>query len=340
MPRGRSATAWSFTPATTSGTRSCIRQAEELSTTTAPGVGHVRGELATGGAAGREQHHVEPAVVRGGSVLHGDLGVGPRQLAPGRAGRGEHSELRDGEAPLGQDGAHDAPDLTGGADDADPHGAALHGPRSYRCGSGRSDLFARSSASSSRVARHGRRRDRRGGTVLARGQLGSLRTARHLVATPGGQRLGLPDLAPPLVRARPGPGAGPLGGRGPCRGRRLRPAVGDRHDDGGTGPDDPGHAGPAGTPPAGHRQRIGAVVPAVLRTGRRLRSGGRPGAGRAGRGRVAGQRPEGLDLRRPLLALGDPAGPHRRSRAEAPRAQLLPARHAPARRRGSRRSTR
>ena len=36
MPSGRSATAWSFTPATTSGTRSSMRQAEELSTTTAP----------------------------------------------------------------------------------------------------------------------------------------------------------------------------------------------------------------------------------------------------------------------------------------------------------------
>src|SRR3954470_15124676 len=74
---------------------------------------------------------------------------------------------------------------------------------------------------------------------------------------------GFPDVAPSLVRPRPVPGAGPLSGRGPRRGRRLRPPGGDRHDDGGTGADDPGHTGAASAPPAGHRQRVGAVVPAV-----------------------------------------------------------------------------
>ncbi len=54
---------------------------------------------------------------------------------------------------------------------------------------------------------------------------------------------------------------------------------------------------------------------------------------RARRRRVGRQRPEGVDVGRALQRLGDPARPHRLGRAEAPRHQLLPRRHALARHR-------
>ena len=62
--------------------------------------------------------------------------------------------------------------------------------------------------------------------------------------------------------------------------------------------------------------------------------------GRARRRRVGGQRPEGVDLRRPLQRLRHPAGPHRPRRPQAQGHHLLPDRHAPARRRGPARCAR
>ena len=64
----------------------------------------------------------------------------------------------------------------------------------------------------------------------------------------------------------------------------------------------------------------GDLVPAVLRTGRRLRSRrpAHPGRARAGRvGRLDHQRPEDLDQRRPLFRLRHPDHPHRPDRAQA-----------------------
>ena len=79
------------------------------------------------------------------------------------------------------------------------------------------------------------------------------------------------------------------------------------------------------------RHRAGGVVPAVQRARRRLRPGQPPVPGGAGRRRVGGQRPEGVDLGRPGGRPRHAAGPHGRRRAEAPRHQLLRHRDGPAR---------
>ena len=63
-----------------------------------------------------------PAVVGGGRVLDRDLAVSATEGAARRAGGGEEPQLVDGELALGQHLPHDATDLAGGADDADPHG--------------------------------------------------------------------------------------------------------------------------------------------------------------------------------------------------------------------------
>ena len=63
-------------------------------------------------------------------VVDLDLAVGPREAAAGRARRGEEAELGDGVLALGEDRAHHAPDLPGGADDSDAH-------RAYRVPAGR-----------------------------------------------------------------------------------------------------------------------------------------------------------------------------------------------------------
>ena len=57
-----------------------------------------------------------------GGVLDGDLVVAPRQRRAGRARRGEVAQLLDGEAPLGEQAAHHAADLSGCTDDSDTHG--------------------------------------------------------------------------------------------------------------------------------------------------------------------------------------------------------------------------
>ena len=61
-----------------------------------------------------------------------------------------------------------------------------------------------------------------------------------------------------------------------------------------------------------------AVVPALQRAGRRERPGVAHDPRRAGRGRVPGERAQGLDLLRPVRRLGPLPHPERPRRAEAP----------------------
>ena len=81
-------------------------------------------------------------------------------------------------------------------------------------------------------------------------------------------------------------------------------------------------------PPDAHR-RVG-VVPAVLRTRRRLRPRRADDHRRARRRRVGRQRPEGLEHERGSRRHGDPGRPHRLGCGQARRALVLLDRHAPA----------
>ena len=71
-----------------------------------------------------------------------------------------------------------------------------------------------------------------------------------------------------------------------------------------------------------------ALVPAVLRTGRRFRSGQPGHPGRARRRRMGDQRPEGLELDGTGCGLGHSAGPDRSGCAQTQGHHLLPRRHA------------
>ena len=74
-----------------------------------------------------------PGRVGDGGVLDGDLAVAPRQRRARRARRGEVAQLVDGEAPLGEQPAHHAADLSGCTDDSDTHGdQANDAPRRAR----------------------------------------------------------------------------------------------------------------------------------------------------------------------------------------------------------------
>ena len=95
------------------------------------------------------------------------------------------------------------------------------------------------------------------------------------------------------------------------------------------------HAGPGralGLQDADGRVRL---VPALQRARRRLRRRGGHDAGHAGRRGLEGQRPEGLDQRRPVLPSRSGHGAHRSRRAEARRHHDHGDRHARARRRGA-----
>ena len=95
------------------------------------------------------------------------------------------------------------------------------------------------------------------------------------------------------------------------------------------------HSRAAVAPAAAHIGRRRRVVPALQRAGRRQRPRQPQHPGRARRRPVRGERPEGVVLGWPLQRLGHPDGPHRPGRGEAQRHLVLPARHAPAGRRGS-----
>ena len=84
---------------------------------------------------------------------------------------------------------------------------------------------------------------------------------------------------------------------------------------------------------ARHRHRPEGVVPALQRAPGRLGPGRPADPGGQGRRRVDRQRPEGLDLGRPVRRPRHAAGPHRPRRAQAPGHLLLRLRHAPGRRR-------
>ena len=109
----------------------------------------------------------------------------------------------------------------------------------------------------------------------------------------------------------------------------LHHRVGDPHVDpacnGGPG----GPLGAAGAAPGGH------LVPALQRARRRKRRGGRQDAGHPRRGRLARQRPEGVDERRALRVVRPRDDPHRPRRPQAQGHHDDGHRHARGRRRGA-----
>ena len=137
------------------------------------------------------------------------------------------------------------------------------------------------------------------------------------------RRMGLHSLArgirrPRRLRHR----AGDLESRGrqaqhPGRRVRHRPRYGGTDDDG------LGERGAQAQALAAAGFRRAHLVPVVQRTGRWLGFGGAANAGGKGRRRVGHQRPEDLDVRRPLFGLRHPRGAHGPQRAEAQGAFLL-----------------
>ena len=89
MPLGRYARASPLTSLTTSGTSGSIRQAEELSTTTAPAAANRGASSPGGGPASGEQRQVETGKIGGGCVLDDD--VSPLQ---GRVVPAERAEAK------------------------------------------------------------------------------------------------------------------------------------------------------------------------------------------------------------------------------------------------------
>ena len=79
--------------------------------------------------------------------------------------------------------------------------------------------------------------------------------------------------------------------------------------------------------PAADLPRRNDLVPTVFRAGRRFRPGQPVDQGHQGRRRLADHRPEDLDHRGAVLAVGCAAGTNGRERAQAQRHHLLPARH-------------
>ncbi|CAM5605546.1 hypothetical protein SBADM41S_04796 [Streptomyces badius] len=104
----------------TSGTSRYLRQAEELSITTAPWAATFSAS-AFEVAPPAEQHDVQTRVVGRGGVLDGDGGALEIDRGTHGPGGGEQPQLVDREVALGQDAEHDCADLTGGADDSDLH---------------------------------------------------------------------------------------------------------------------------------------------------------------------------------------------------------------------------
>jgi len=110
-----------------------MRHAELLSTTVAPAAAR-RGESSLDGGRGRAEGEVDAFEVRGGSVLDHDFCVFPREGRAGAAGGGEIAHVGDREFALGQDGAQDDADLSGGADDGDAHSLLRSGARAGALG--------------------------------------------------------------------------------------------------------------------------------------------------------------------------------------------------------------
>ena len=125
MPFGGRIASSGLTSATTSGTSGSIRQAEELSTTTAPAA-------ATLGAVASDA--VLPLENRArSSPVKSAVAVSSTMISPsrhgsvraGRASRGEEPELGDREVPLGEQRPHHPADLSGGPEYPYAHAASL-----------------------------------------------------------------------------------------------------------------------------------------------------------------------------------------------------------------------
>ena len=117
IPLRISRNAAALTSGTTSGTSGSMRQAEVLSTTTAPAAAS-RGASSLDALAPVEQRAMSsPTQVSRRRVLDLDLAVGPRQPRPGRSSRGEEPDVVGREGALDEDRSDDAADLPGGAED-------------------------------------------------------------------------------------------------------------------------------------------------------------------------------------------------------------------------------
>ena len=156
---GRRRSASGLTSLTTSGTSGSIRNALELSTTSAPASANRCAQAREVVAPALNSARSKPPIV---SSASGRQTRPSSSVAAGRALGGEGDELGVGEPLVGQ-AAHDGADGTGGSDDRDAHGpkasqrggtgsaAGRRGPRTRRVrpGSARS---ARPASSRSRTA--------------------------------------------------------------------------------------------------------------------------------------------------------------------------------------------
>ena len=201
-------------------------------------------------------------------------------------------------------------------------GTPEHGPDVRR---GRGRLPGRAARVAGRESAGGRARRRR---------RRALRLAARLPAPAGRGRLRRGPLAARVRRARSEPdgvgdllrGARPLG-RAAARERARHPAR-RPHDH------DLGHRGAEGAPPGADPDRRGDLVPGLLRARRRLGPREPQDPGRQGRRRVGGQRPEGLDVGRPVLEMVHARRPHGPRRTQAQGPDLLHAGHGAAGRDG------
>ena len=121
-------TASGLTSLTTSGTSGSIRQAEELSTTTAPAAANRGASPARSSAPAENSAMSMPA----GSAVSASSTMTSRSpqaiVEPAERAEAKNRMSLDREVALEQDPAHHGADLTGGADDRDPSGRCAHRP--------------------------------------------------------------------------------------------------------------------------------------------------------------------------------------------------------------------
>ena len=163
---------------------------------------------------------------------------------------------------------------------------------------------------------------------MVRAALGPGDAAGRVVATAGRFGVCVPPMAGRLRRPRPVEPRGEADSRGAKNRRCVWPAQWRRHLPRRADTAHDGFARTAAALPPRHRRWFDAVVPALLGADRRLRHGVARHPRGSRRRRVDRQRPEGLELRRPLRPLRHPDRPDRSRCAQAPRGHLLPDRHA------------
>src|SRR5690606_15324053 len=158
------------------------------------GGGDLRSDRLRGVLTGREQGQLQPGEVGGLGVLDLHLPVGPRQLGPGRTGRGEEPDLRNREPALGQQRAHHATDLPGRPEYSYAHGDSLRATRrraQRRCSTAKGVSYCK------------------GGRPLGPPRLSTARGATPLDPRVSPQQGGRPPWTPASLHSKGGDPLGP-----------------------------------------------------------------------------------------------------------------------------------